>query len=269
MATRRTKTPDGRMALVDHLREFRNRLTVAAIAIVIGMVAGWIYFDQILHYFNAPLQHAIDTRPKYARVRLVNTDITGPFTIHLQVAFFAGIIIASPVWLYEIWAFIFPGLTRREKRYAMAFIATAVPLFLLGCWTATLVLPSAVEMFLSFTAPEADNLLPIADYITWITRLIFTFGLAYLFPLVLIALGLMHVVTARMLLKAWRFAVIGILFFGALMSPTPDPWSMFALAVPLIGLYFVAIGVVALIDRRHKKAEPDWVDTPDDVASPL
>lgn len=261
------------MSLGDHLREFRNRVTIAAIAICVAAVVGWIYYDQIIHFLNTPLLDAARERSRKSgdpkTVSLINTDVTGAFTIKLQVALWVGVILASPVWLWEIWRFIFPGLKGNERRYAMAFIGTAVPLFLLGCWTAMLVLPNAVTMFLSFTSPDAANFLPIADYINWVTRFVISFGLAYLLPLAMVALCLMHIVTARVLLKGWRIAVVLIMTFGALMSPTPDPWSMFALGIPLIGLYFLAVGVCALIDRRRKKAEPEWLETPDDVASPL
>lgn len=270
---RRPKNPDGRMSLGDHLREFRNRLTIALLAIVAASVIGWIYYDQIIHYLAEPLRVAAEERARKsgspATVSLINTDVTGAFTIKLKVAFWAGLIIATPVWIWEIWRFVFPGLKGNERRYGVAFLFSAVPLFLLGCWTATLALPNAVAMFLSFTAPDADNLLPMADFITWVTRFVISFGLAYLLPLAMVALDLMHVVTARLLLKGWRVAVVIIMTFGALMSPTPDPWSMFALGVPLIALYFLAVGVCAILDRRRKKSEPEWLDTPDDVASPL
>ncbi|GMA19723.1 twin-arginine translocase subunit TatC [Arsenicicoccus piscis] len=255
------------MSLGDHLREFRNRVTISGIAIVLASILGWVYFNQLLHYLTEPLRLTAAERGQ--TVALNNSDVTGAFSLKLQIALWVGVIVASPVWLYQLWAFIMPGLHRKEKRTALAFIATAVPLFLLGCYAATWALPNAITALLGFTWQEGLNIMQADYYITWVTRFILSFGLAFLLPVLLVALNLAHILPARVMLKGWRVAVVVMFVFAAMMSPTPDPWSMFALAIPLILLYFAAYFVALLFDRRRAKQEPDYHDLADDEASVL
>ncbi len=268
MATlRRTRSPDGRMSLGDHLRELRRRFVIAATAIVVGSVLGWVEYDWLFAQIMEPLR-------KLARERggLVNINfggITQPFTVQLQVALFVGVIVASPVWLYQVWGFIVPGLTKREKRTTMAFVGAAVPLFIGGCFLATKIVPKAVEILLGFTPEGAANLPDAALYLTFVTRFILAFGLAFLLPVFLVGLNVAHILPARIMLKGWRIAVILIFVFSAMMTPTPDAWTMLALALPMIGLFFAAVGVSTLLDRRRARREPDWAKLADDEASPL
>jgi sec-independent protein translocase protein TatC len=203
---------------------------------------------------------------------LVNINfggITQPFTVQLQVALFVGVIVASPVWLYQVWGFIVPGLTKRERRTSMAFIGAAVPLFLLGCVLAAYAVPRAVEILLGFTPQGAANLPDAALYLTFVTRFILAFGLAFLLPVFLVGLNVAHVLPARIMLKGWRVAVLLIFLFAAMMTPTPDAWTMLALAFPMVGLYYAAVGVATLLDRRRTRREPEWAKVADDEASPL
>ena len=203
---------------------------------------------------------------------LVNINfggITQPFTVQLQVALFVGVIVASPVWLFQVWGFIVPGLTKREKRTTVAFIGAAVPLFLGGCFLATLAVPKAVEVLLGFTPQGAANLPDAALYLTFVTRFILAFGLAFLLPVFLVGLNVAHILPAHIMLKGWRIAVILIFVFSAMMTPTPDAWTMLALAVPMIGLFYAAVGVSTLLDRRRTRREPEWAKVADDEASPL
>ena len=158
--------------------------------------------------------------------------VTTAFSLKLKVALFVGVLIASPVWLYQVWAFIVPGLTRREKRTAMAFVAAAVPLFLGGCYLATWALPKAVEVLLGFTPHGAANLQNASDYLDFVTRFILAFGLAFLLPVFLVVLNVAHVLPARVMIKGWRVAVMLIFVFSAMMTPTPDAWTMLAAGVP-------------------------------------
>jgi sec-independent protein translocase protein TatC len=203
---------------------------------------------------------------------LVNINfggITQPFTVQLQVALFVGVIVASPVWLFQVWGFIVPGLTKREKRTSMSFIAAAVPLFLLGCFLATFAVKNAVEVLLGFTPAGAANLPDAALYLNFVTRFILAFGLAFLLPVFLVGLNVAHVLPARVMLKGWRIAVILIFVFAAVMTPTPDAWTMLALAFPMVGLFYAAVGVATLLDRRRTRRQPEWTKVPDDEASQL
>ncbi|AKT52831.1 preprotein translocase subunit TatC [Arsenicicoccus sp. oral taxon 190] len=255
------------MSLADHLREFRNRVIKAAIAICLGAVIGWIIYDPLVFRLTEPLR--LSAAARHANVILAFQDITGAFSLKLQVAFFVGIILASPVWLWQIWAFIVPGLHKREKRTALAFIAAALPLFLLGCWGALYALPKAIEVLLEFTPDGASNILQADYYLTWVTRFILSFGLAFLLPVLLVALNVIHVLPAPVMLKGWRVAVVLIFTFSAMMTPTPDPWTMFALALPLTGLYFGAYGVARVLDARRARRQPDYSALADDEASPI
>src|SRR6478609_5603321 len=176
---RRRRNPEGRMSLADHLRELRRRLVIAGIAIALASVIGWLRYDWLLTQLTAPL------------------DVVR----HQRHGSLVGVIIASPVWLYELWAFIVPGLTRRERRTAAAFIAAAVPLFLGGCYLALWALPQAVEVLLGFTPSGAVNLTNASDYLSFVTRFILAFGLAFLLPVLLVALNAANVLPARVMLK--------------------------------------------------------------------
>ena len=264
---RRRRNIDGRMSLGDHLRELRRRFLVAAGAIVVGSALGWILYDPLFNMIMAPLRKLAAERDGLVNINF--GGITQPFTVQLQVAMFVGVIVASPIWLFQVWGFIVPGLTKRERRTSVAFIGAAVPLFLAGCFLATKVVPSAVEILLGFTPQGAVNLPDAALYLTFVTRFILAFGLAFLLPVFLVGLNVAHVLPARIMLKGWRIAVLLIFVFAAMMTPTPDAWTMLVLALPMVGLFFAAIGVSMLLDRRRARQQPQWADLADDEASPL
>jgi sec-independent protein translocase protein TatC len=255
------------MSLADHLRELRRRFLVAGAAIVVGSVVGWVEYDWLFNQIMAPLRKMAAERDGLVNINF--GGITQPFTVQLQVAIFIGVIVASPVWLFQVWGFIVPGLTKREKRTAMAFVAAAAPLFVGGCFLATRVVPKAVEVLLGFTPQGAANLPDAALYLTFVTRFILAFGLAFLLPVFLVGLNVAHVLSARVMLKGWRIAVILIFVFSAMMTPTPDAWTMLALALPMVALFFAAVGVSTVLDRRRSRREPEWAKVADDEASPL
>ncbi|MBK7723228.1 MAG: twin-arginine translocase subunit TatC [Austwickia sp.] len=249
------------MPLAAHLRELRNRFFVAVGAIALATVPAWMFYEPVLDALLRPL------RAQRGNVNF--TDMMSAFATQLQVSLFLSLLVSSPVWLYQIWAFVVPGLTRRERRGAIGFVAVAVPLFMAGCYLAYLTLPKAVEILLSFLPPEAQALMPASDYFGWVTKFILAFGLAFLLPIFLIALNLAGVLPASVMLRGWRIAVIVIFVFAAVMTPTPDPYTMLGMALPMVFLYFSAYGVARLIERRRAKRRPDWVAVPDDQASAL
>src|ERR1035437_82575 len=266
-ALRSKRTPDGRMSLGDHLRELRRRFVIAATAIAVGSVVGWIEYDRLFNAIMAPLRKIAAER--HGLVNINFGGITQPFTVQLQVALFVGLILASPVWLYQVWGFIVPGLTKREKRTTMLFVAAAVPLFLGGCFLATKIVPRAVEVLLGFTPQGAANLPDAGLYLTFVMRFILAFGLAFLLPVFLVGLNVAHVLPASIMIKGWRIAVILIFVFSAMMTPTPDAWPMLALAFPMVGLFCADVGVATLLDRRRTRREPEWAKVADDEASQL
>ena len=266
-ALRRKGKTDGRMSLGDHLRELRRRFIVAAVAIAVGSVLGWVEYARLFDAMMAPLRKIAAQR--HGLVNINFGGITQPFTVQLQVALFVGVIAASPVWLFQLWAFIVPGLTKREKRTTVVFIGAAVPLFLLGCLFATVTVPRAIEVLLGFTPQGAANLPDAALYLTFVTKFILAFGLAFLLPVFLVGLNVAHVLPARVMLKGWRIAVMLIFIFAAMMTPTPDAWTMLVLALPMVGLFYGAVGVATVLDRRRTRREPAWAKVADDEASPL
>jgi sec-independent protein translocase protein TatC len=266
-ALRHKRTTDGRMSLGEHLRELRRRFLVAAGAIAAGSVLGWVEYDRLFEAIMAPLRKV--AAEHHGLVNINFGGITQPFTVQLQVAMFVGVIVASPVWLYQLWGFIVPGLTKREKRTTIAFIGAAVPLFLLGCLFATIAVPRAIEVLLGFTPQGAANLPDAALYLTFVTHFILAFGLAFLLPVFLVALNVAHILPAHVMLKGWRIAVMLIFVFSAMMTPTPDAWTMLVLALPMVGLFYTAVGISALLDRRRARREPEWAKVADDEASPL
>ena len=255
------------MSLGDHLRELRRRVLIASGSVAVGSVLGWFLYEPLFNQLMAPLRKLAAERDGLVNINF--GGITQPFTVQLQVAMFVGVIVASPVWLSQVWGFIVPGLSRREKRTSMAFVGAAVPLFLGGCFLAARTVHNAIEILIGFTPKGAANLPDAALYLTFVTRFILAFGLAFLLPVFLVALNVAHVLPGRTMLKGWRVAVLLIFLFAAMMTPTPDAWTMLVLAVPMVGLFYAAVGVAILLDRRRARHEPDWANVDDEEASPL
>jgi sec-independent protein translocase protein TatC len=173
--------------------------------------------------------------------------------LQIKVAFLSGLIIAAPIWLYQLWAFIAPALHRRERRYSVGFIAAATPFFAMGAALGYLVIPTAVKVLLGFTPGSLSNLVNFDNYLEFVMRIILLFGIAFELPVFLLTFNLIGFLSGRTILKPWRAWVFGICLFVASFSPSADPLSMLALALPLIGLYFIAGGLALLNDRRRAK----------------
>lgn len=268
MALLRKRNPEGRMALADHLRELRNRITISAVSIIVFGILGWIFYNQVINALTKPINDLAAERPG-GLITINFAGLTDPFAVQLTVSLFVGLIIASPIWLAQIWGFIVPGLTKKEKRVARLFTVAAVPLFLTGCGLAYLMLSKAVTVLLGFTPENAANLPDATAYLAFVLKFIVAFGCAFLLPVFLIALNLVGILSGRVMLKGWRPAVMLIFVFAAIMTPTPDAYTMLFLAAPMIVLFFAAVGIAFLFDRRKAKDQPDWLGLPDDEASAL
>lgn len=267
---RRKDNPEARMSLGEHFREFRRRALIAALAIVLGAIVGWWKFDPLYDWLTQPISDLAARRhADSVNLNWGGQGVTGGFNMRLKVALWVGLIISSPIWLWQIWAFLAPGLTKREKRVSYLVIGTAVPLFLLGCWVSTFALPNAIRFLLGITPEGAVNYTDANTYITFVTRFMLAFGIAFLLPVFLVGLNAARVLPARTMLKGWRVAVMVIFIFAAMMSPSPDAWSMLALAFPMVALFYLAVGISWFFDRRRKKERPQWLDVPDDSASSL
>lgn len=236
------------MPLLAHLREFRKRLVLAAVGIVVGAVVGWFLYQPVFQALQRPLLDAAARAGK--DVRLNFTGLASALDMQIKVSLFIGVLISSPWWLYQLWAFVTPGLTRRERRTAFAFVGAAVPLFLAGAYLAWRLLPRAVEILTDFVPDGATNLTDAQGYLSFVMRLILAFGLAFVLPVVMVALNAANLVRASSLLAAWRWAVLIAFTFSAIMTPTPDAVTMIFVAVPICVLYFAAVGLAVLHDRR-------------------
>jgi sec-independent protein translocase protein TatC len=266
---RRPKNTEGRMALREHLAELRRRVMIGAIAIVIGSIGGWFLVQPVLQEFIIePLQEASATGQK---VTLTYTAIADAFNIQVKVAIYIGFVISSPVWIYQLWAFVTPGLTRKERRYSLWFVAFAVPLFLGGVVLAVLIFPKAIAFGAEFALEGSANMPTAGTVITFASRLIIALGTAFLMPLFLVGLNLMGVLSGKTLGKHWRVAVFFAFLFAAIVSPSPDASQMVLMALPLIGLYTISVFICLFVDRRRRRkreADPVFGLSPDE-ASPL
>ncbi|MDP9221276.1 MAG: twin-arginine translocase subunit TatC [Actinomycetota bacterium] len=266
---RKSRDPEGRMSLGGHLRELRNRVGVAFLTVAVAGSVGWIYYSPILVRLQQPIREVARARhTDFVGLNFGGSGITAPFAIKVKVALFVGLLIASPVWIYELWAFIMPGLTKREKRYAVSFLGASVPLFLGGAYLAWWTFPKAVVTLLELTPQGGFNITDADAYLTFVTRFVLAFGLAFLLPVLMVGLNLAHVLPGRIMLKSWRVSIFLIALFAAVMTPTPDPWTMLFMAIPMVALFFIAVGIALLVDRSRAKNNP-YAELGDDEASPL
>ncbi len=236
------------MPLRAHLVELRRRLFLAAIGVVIGAVIGWFLYDPVFTALQQPLVRVAEERDSL--IALNFSGIATSFDMRVKVSFFLGVILSSPWWLYQFWAFVTPGLNHKERVYAFGFLGVAVPLFLAGAFVAWWALPNAVRLLTEFTPTGATNLIDAQTYLGFVMRLMLAFGIAFLLPVVMVALNFAGIGTAATWRKGWRWAVMIAFVFAAVMTPTPDAMTMLAVALPICGLYFVALGVCVLHDRR-------------------
>lgn len=250
----------GRMSLLEHFRELRKRVVRSAAAILLFSGVGWFFYPKIVNTLAKPIctldrSHISGLAQLEHCGALYVNGVLGPLNLQVTVSFYVGLILSSPIWLYQLWAFVAPGLHSQEKRYAFSFIAVATPFFAGGAYLGYLVLPLAVKTLLGFTPASINNLVRFDDYLNFVLRLILVFGLAFELPVFLLALNFANVLSGKAILKPWRIAIFGITFFTAAFSPTGDPLTMSILALPLIILYFGA-GVIALFnDRRRLKKQ--------------
>ncbi|HEX6514613.1 MAG TPA: twin-arginine translocase subunit TatC [Nocardioidaceae bacterium] len=260
---------DGRMALADHLRELRARLLKIVLLLVVGTVIAWFFYDQLFNLILDPYLQAkerlggkVDTKP-------VITGAGAPLLLQLKISALAAVVVGSPVWLYQVWAFIVPGLHPNERRWTRLFAAVAGPLFIAGVGVGYYVLPKGLQVLLSFTPADVQSLLEFGEYFTFFTRMLLVFGVAFEVPLFVVLLNLAGVVSGKALGRYRPWIVLGTFVFAAIATPSTDPFSMLMLAVPMMVLFLVSEVVARLVDRRRAQRSPGFDDLDDDVASPL
>ena len=261
------------MPLTEHLRELRNRLVKAGIAILAGMVVGWIFYPQLFALLSAPFNSVVaQARAEGRTVVLALTGVADPFVLQLQVAAVAGLLLSSPVWLYQIWRFVTPGLHKNERRWAIGFVLVATPLFAAGVLLAYTVLPIGLDILFGFTPEGVENIVSVDRYLSFFLRTIIVFGVGFLVPLMLVLLNFAGVLSGKRLLSWWRWIIITVVIFAAVATPTGDPINLLLLAGPIMVLVMIAVGIALLNDRRRaRRRSPDQVALDhlgDDEASP-
>lgn len=261
------------MPLTEHLRELRSRLFKSGIAIAAGMVVGWVYYPQLFAWLSAPFEKVVnEARAQGQEVTLALTGVADPFVLQVQVAAVAGVVLSAPIWLYQLWRFVTPGLHRNERRWALGFAAVATPLFAGGVLIAYTVLPYGLEILFGFTPQGVANIVSVDRYLSFFLRTMLVFGIGFLAPLMLVLLNFAGVLSAKRLISWWRWIVFIVFLFAAVATPTGDPINLMLLAGPMLILVGIAILVAALNDRRRARKNPDEIDYDtlgDDEISPL
>jgi sec-independent protein translocase protein TatC len=255
------KNKERRMSLSSHLREFRVRLSWSAGFVIAGTVVGWFLFDPVFKVLQGPL---LDVTRERGIDAIVNFGtVVSAFDLRIQISIFLGVIMTAPVWLWNLWAFVSPGLKIRERRYAVGFVFSALPLFLLGTYLAWTSLPGFVVVLIGFTPEGSSNVINAAEYVLFAIRILLIFGLAFVMPVVLVLMNFAGLVTGKGILKSWRIALLIIATVSALATPTAEPMSMFLLMAPLTALFFTAVGIAVTNDKRRARKLAKFVD--DDI----
>jgi sec-independent protein translocase protein TatC len=253
--------PDGSMTLFEHLKELRYRLVVASLAIIVATIVAFVFsdflFDLLIRPYTRAIEIAKQSRPDL-EADLVIQGATAPFTVSLKISLLAGLILSAPVWLYQIWAFIVPGLLAKEKKWTLIVVSAATPLFLAGIALGYYVMPKGIAVLINFT-PDAGiaNLQDLGDFLSFMTRLMIVFGLAFEVPLFILMLNVAGVLPAKTISKYRSYIIFGLFIFAAIATPTPDAVTMILLAAPMIVLVVLAEVLAHAFDRAklRKKAE--------------
>lgn len=255
------------MPLVEHLAELRSRIVKSLLGVVVGVVVAWLYYPEILEWLTAPYHQVRPTlEAEGIDTELIVSGIGGAFQFQLKTSVMAGLVLSSPIWTWQLWAFVLPALHRHEKRAALLLTATCLPLFLGGCWLGYWTFPKAIELLVGFAPEGWTNLLNGADYLSFAARMILLFGIGAQIPVVVVVLNRIGAVRAAQLGRARPWIIVGIFVFAAVATPTVDPVTFLFLAVPMSLMYLVAEAIALVTDRRRDRADGRWTD---DVASPI
>lgn len=259
------RAADGSMTLIEHIRELRTRLFRASLGILVGLIVGVYFADQVQNFINEPYCD-------FKGLKVCQFNVTSPvdpFMLRLKIGMYVGLLLASPVWLYQLWAFMAPGLHRTERRYTYAFTAVAVPLFAAGAFLAFFVVTKSLVFFLDLSGGQYDINVDLTGYFNFVTGVMLLFGAAFEFPLILLMLNFVGILSAKRMLGWWRLATFLMFVFAAIVTPTPDPFGMTALAVAMAMLYFGAVGLAFVNDKRRGRGKEIYAGLDDDELSTL
>lgn len=261
------------MPLREHLRELRSRLVKGILAILVASIVAFFFYDQLFNLLKKPYTDGIQellAEGQDINAELTLTGVADAFTLYLKVSLVAGIVVSSPIWLWQLWAFITPGLHENERRWSMVFASVAAPLFLVGVGTGYYVLPKGIEILIGFTPGEVSNLTSVTGYLNFVLRMLLVFGVAFEIPLFVLLLNLAGVVKGRQLSEYRPWIVIGVFLFAAVATPSTDPISMLFLAVPMTVLFLISEVIARMLDRRRGVSlESDYDQYDDEEQSEL
>jgi len=264
---------DGSMTLIEHIRELRNRLFWASLGLVVGLIVGFILANWVFSILKGPYCSLNSSwtgdHVGAGKCDFVVLAATDGLILKLKIALWVGLIVGAPVWLYQLWAFIAPGLHRHERKWAYVFVGIAAPLFAGGVVLAYFVIKHSLAFIQTAGILGVTSKLEVTSYVGFVTNMLLLFGVAFEFPLILLMLNFTGVVSARKLLGWWRIVVFLSFAFAAIATPDPGPFGMTLLALCMVVLYMAATGVAFLNDRRRGRGREIYADLDDDEISPL
>jgi sec-independent protein translocase protein TatC len=260
---------DGRMALSDHLRELRARILKIVAVLLVGLVVSLFFFDPIFDLVYEPYQRAVaGLAGKDVDTQATIAGAGGPLLLYLKLCGMVSVIATSPLWLYQIWAFILPGLHPNERKWSRVFAAIAGPLFLAGVVLGYRTLPKGLEILIGLTPGDLLNLVEFGEYLSFLIRTLLVFGIAFEIPVFVILLNLAGVLRGASLGRYRPWIVIGCFVFAAVATPSTDPFTMLFLAIPMVLLFVLSEVIARLLDRRRAQGDPA-AGISDDEMSPL
>ena len=241
------------MSLGEHLVEFRRRLFLSAVGILVGAIAGFFVTDWVWAALSAPLDVVAESSNRLAEINY--TSISEAFDTRVSIALTVGLVASSPWWLWQVWAFLTPALVKRERVYIYGFLSSAIPLFFAGCATGWWLFPHVVELMTGLAPEGSTTLLTARYYLDFSIKFIIAIGVGFVLPVFLVLLNFLRVLSAKAILKGWRWAIVTITMFTGIVTPAADVLSMFLLAIPMVVLYFLAALVAHIHDRRVARRE--------------
>jgi sec-independent protein translocase protein TatC len=265
---------DGSMTLIEHVRELRNRLFWASLGIVGGLVVGFLISDWVFDILKGPYcslssSQVFNATKGVTECKFIQLGVADGLLLRLKIALWVGLIVGAPVWLFQLWAFIAPGLHRHERKWAYVFVAIAAPLFVAGAVLAYLIVDKSLAFIQEAGVLGVTTQLEVTAYVAFVTNMILLFGVAFEFPLILLMLNFTGVVSARRLLSWWRVVIFVSFAFAAIATPDPGPFGMTLLAAAMTLLYFIAVGVAFVNDKRKGRGKELYAGIDDDAISSL
>jgi sec-independent protein translocase protein TatC len=251
----RRRSVDATMTITEHLSELRTRLVIAIAAFVVFSIGAFAAFPFILDFLMRPYCQLPSSLIGTQGCHLNVFGVVEPFMVRLKVTAMVGLVASSPVWLYQLWAFVMPALTKSERRYAFPFVATSMTLFLIGAAFAYLTLPFGLRFLIGIGGPRLLPLLRADSYLNFIGLMVLAFGITFELPLVLFFLGLLGVIKVEQLRKQRKLAVVLIFALAAVVTPSQDPYTMSVMAIPLYLLYEITIVLLSVVRRRRSAGE--------------